>query len=173
MTQKDNQAGTPTPAPQVFDTKQYGFSLIVPEDETSVPAVYKVRLGKKYFIWKGKALQQSCVILAKSISAGLSKLARNEQIPETDYLYHVLKHIRSTRCTHGTVEVEANDFMDDYGKLDPVKVLKYEQKLLDEATGDLLCLNNNAEAYIPQNNAWISEPQKKAFRKWLKERRKP
>jgi hypothetical protein len=177
MTKKDNQAGTPTPPvkrDQPFDTKQSGFSLIVPIDEFgSLPSVYKIHFGKKYFIWKGKALKQSCELVAKGISAGLSKLARNEQIPENDYLYHVLKHIKATRCTSGKVELEVNDFEDSDGNFDALKVLKVEQKLLDEATGDPLCLNNNAEAYVPQNNLWIKEPHKKAFYKWLKERRKP
>jgi hypothetical protein len=155
------------------DTKQLGYSLIVPtHKEPSVESVYKVYFGSKYFIWKGKSLLQSCEILAKSISAGLSKINRGFKVEESDYLYHVLKHIKSTRCTHGNVVVEANEFRDEFEAVDGLAVLKYEQRLLDEAEGDTLCLNNNVQAYIPVNNIWITQPMKNKFLKWYKERRK-
>lgn len=155
------------------DTKQLGYSLIVPTNkEQGLESVYKVFFGTKYLIWKGKGLLQSCEILAKSISAGLSKINRGFPVDETDYLYHVLKHIKSTRCTHGIVKVEASEFRDEFGAIDGVAVLKFEQRLLDEATGDLLCLNNNEQSYVPVNTAWITLPMKNKFLKWYKERKK-
>lgn len=155
------------------DTKQFGFSIIVPTHKNaSVPTVYKVYFGKKYLIWKGKSLLQSCEIIAKSISAGISKINRGLPIEETDYLYHVLKHIKSTRCTSASVEVVFNEFVDEFGTIDGLGVLKAEQKLLDEADGDLLCLNNNEQAYVPVNNIWITQPMKNKFLKWYKERKK-
>lgn len=158
---------------QPTDTKQVGFSLIVPTHRfKSVPTVYKVYFGKKYLIWKGKSLLQSCEILSKSISAGLSKVRKEIPIPDTDYLYHVLKHIVATRCASGRVEVEANDFVDEFDVIDGLRVLKAEQKLLDEADGDLLCLNNNEQAYVPINNTWLTNATKNKFFKWYKERRK-
>jgi hypothetical protein len=118
------------------------------------------------------ALKQSCQLLAKGITAGLSKLNKGVPVPDTDYLYHVLKHIRTTRCTYGSVMPEAQ-FKDEFGVTDGLGALKMEQKLLDLAEGDPLCLNNNSIAYVPANNNWITEPMKKQFAKWLKERREP
>ncbi|HQV53980.1 MAG TPA: hypothetical protein PLX17_00615, partial [Chitinophagaceae bacterium] len=138
----------------------------------AVPTVYKVIFGKKYLIWKGKSLLQSCEILAKSISAGISKINRGIPIPETDYLYHVLKHIKSTRTASAHVIVEADDFMDEFEVIDGLKVLKFEQRLLDEADGDPLCLNNNEQAYVPVNNIWISQATKNQFLRWYQNRRK-
>lgn len=134
--------------------------------------MYKVYFGKKYFIWKGKSLLQSCEILAKSISAGISKMNRGFAIPDTDYLYHVLKHIKSGRIQCGKVDMVINDFTDPIEGIDGLAVLKCEQKLLDEAEGDSLCLNNNIQAYIPINNIWITQPTKNKFLKWYKQRRK-
>ena len=155
------------------DTKQLGYSLIVPTHKhKSVPTVYKVWFGKKYLIWKGKSFLQSCEILAKSISADISKINRGFTIPETDYLYHVIKHIKYTRCSVGHVEMMFNDFVDEFNVIDGLGILKCEQRLLDEADGDVLCLNNNVQAYIPDNNIWITQPMKNKFLKWYKERRK-
>ena len=158
------------------DTKQFGFSIIVPTDKYgAVPTVYKVYFGKtnpKYLIWKGKSLLQSCEILAKSISAGISKINRGIPIPETDYLYHVLKYIKSQRCTSATVDVEASDFIDEFGDVDGLKVLKFEQRLLDEADGDPLCLNNNEQSYVPVNNVWITQATRDQFLRWYQNRRK-
>jgi len=64
-----------------------------------------------------------------------------------------------------------DDFVED-GVIDGLRVLKLEQYLLDEADGDPLCLNNNVQAYVPDNNVWITQPMKNKFLKWYKERRK-
>lgn len=157
------------------DTKQFGFSIIVPTHKYgAVPTVYKIYFGKKYLIWKGKSLLQSCEIMAKSISAGISKINRGIPIDETDYLYHVIKHIKSTRCTSAVVDDKGifNEFLDEFGAIDGLSVLKTEQRLLDEADGDIMCLNNNEQAYVPINNIWITQPMKDKFLKWYKERKK-
>lgn len=157
------------------DTKQLGYSILIPTNKNpSVPSVYKVYFGKKYLIWKGKSLLQSCEILAKSISANLSKISKGDSIEDTNYLYHVMKHIKSTRCYSAYVDNDSiiNDFGNDKVDLDVLLLLKTEQRLLDEAEGDPLCLNNNIQAYLPVNNIWIFEPIKKQFLKWYKERRK-
>lgn len=154
------------------DTKQFGFSIIVPEKKFGAPTVFKVWFGSKYLIWKGKSLMQSCEILAKSISAGISRINRGIPINQADYLVHVLKHIKSTRCTSAKVEVMHNDFVDDYDVIDGLAVLKSEQFLLDEADGDPQCLNNNEQSYVPINNTWLTEATKNKFLKWYKERKK-
>lgn len=154
-------------------TKQFGFELIIPaKQHLGLPTVYKIVFGTKYFIWKGKSLQQSCEIMAKSISAGLSKINKGVPLEDTNYLYYVLKHIKSSRCTSGKVDVLYNDFYDEFGAIDGLKVLKCEQLELDAADGDLLNLNNNEQSYIPDNNIWITQPMKNKFLKWYKERKK-
>lgn len=145
-----------------------GFALQVPPNEPSTASVYKVYFGKKYFIWKGKALWQSCDLLGKSISAALSKY---EGVEETNYLYHVINHIKKTRCLFGKVEIIANDFVNEFGEVDGLACLKEEQRCLDAATGDYLCLNNNEQAYIPANATWIKEDEKIKFLKWYKNRK--
>ncbi len=157
-----------------FAVRQMGFEIVIPAGEhLGATAVYKFRLGtQRYFIWKGKSLLQSCELLCKSISAGISKMNRGFKIEEEDYLYHVLKYIKSSRCKVGTVEIIADDFLDDEGKIDGLAVLKEEQRLLDEADGDIYCLNNNEQSYVPVNNLWITEPMKNKFFKWYKTRRK-
>lgn len=142
-----------------------GFPIQIPPNEPSVACVYKVFFGKKYLIWKGKALWQSCELLGKSISAALSKY---EAIEDTNYLYHVIAHIKKTRCLFGRVEVIANDFTDAYGSIDGLSCLKQEQISLDEAEGNYLCLNNNVQAYIPQNSTWITDIDKQRFLTWFK-----
>ena len=163
--------------PEFLDTKLSGFSISVPAKGKGRATVYKLFFGKKkYLVWKGKSLYQSCDILAKSISAGISRMNRGIPIEETDYLYHVLKHIKAARCTNATVEVIQNDFQhkdDDTSPIDGLEVLKLEQRLLDEATGDPNCLNNNEQAYVPVNILWITDEMKTKFLKWYKQRRKP
>lgn len=155
------------------DTKKFGYSIIVPTDKNkSVPTVFKVWFGKKYFIWKGKALLQSCELLAKSISANLSRINKGEHMKDHDYLYHVMKHIRTTRCLSASVEIVFNDYLDEFDQIDGLKVLKNEQQLLDESTGDPLCLNNNVQAYVPLNTIWIKEDVKQQFLNWYPRRKK-
>lgn len=147
------------------DTKQFGYSIIVPtEKNSSVPTLYKVFFGTHYFIWKGKALLQSCEILAKSISATLSRMNKGELIKPSDQLYHVVKHIKSKRVDHATVEVISNDYIDENDVINGLQILKDEQRLLDES-GDH-CLNNNEQSYVPLNNIWISEETKQKFLRW-------
>lgn len=152
--------------------KQGSFSLEIEKSKEMPPSVYKVHLGSKYFIWKGKSLSQSCDILCKSISATLSRIERGVPIPDTDYLYHVVKHLRLSKRRVGTVEVISNGFVNEFGEIDAVELLKEEQRVLDTADGDADCLNNNCQAYIPISNAWISEKQKHEFLKWYPRRRK-
>lgn len=117
---------------------------------------------------------QSCDLIAKSISANLSKMNKGLKIEETNYLYHVMKHIKATRCQSAYVDEDSliNDFTDDMGAIDTLAILKKEQNMLDFADGDELCLNNNEQAYVPVNTAWISEETKEQFLKWYAKRKR-
>lgn len=133
----------------------------------SVPTVFKVFFGKKYLIWKGKSLLQSCETLAESIE----RYIRLQKNIDTDYLYYVCNHIKKTRCIAATVKVLENEFIrtiKDAESINGYAMLVAEQKLLDKAKGDFLCLNNNAEAYIPN---WITAAHKEKFDKFLSDKK--
>lgn len=129
------------------------FPIEVPTHRyESSPSVFKVFFGEHYLIWKGKSLLQSCQFLAENIERNI-RLQKND---ETDYLYHVIKHIKKTRCIKATIEVIENEFMKgESSVINAYKMLVAEQKYLNKAKKDPLCLNNNAQAYISK---WM--PQK-------------
>lgn len=134
----------------------------------SVPTLFKVHFGKKYLIWKGKSLLQSCQFLAEGIERYI-RLLKND---DTDYLYHVCNHIKRTRCISATVEVIDNSFMRNIRGAESVNgyaMLVAEQKMLDRASKDPDCLNNNEAAYVPQ---WITALHLEKFDAFMKDRSK-
>ncbi len=139
------------------------WNIIVPTNTyDSVTTLYKVWFGKRYLIWKSKSLLQGCEMLSVMIDRWL----RKGDIPDTDYLYHVVKHIKNARVLQGTVDVIANEFnrKGSETSIDGFKLLKAEQELLDKAKDDYLCLNNNATAYTPK---WITPNDILKFEKYL------
>lgn len=111
----------------------------------SVASVFKIWFGKHYLIWKGKSLLQSCQFVAENIERYIRLQKNNRE----DYLYFVCAHIVKTRCIKAHVEVLENEFTKgDSGTINVYKLLMSEQKYLDKAKNDLLCLNNNEQAYI-------------------------
>jgi hypothetical protein len=71
-----------------------------------------------------------------------------------------------------TVEVLDNSFMrtiKDVQSINGYSMLVEEQKLLDKAKNDELCLNNNYEAYVPN---WITAAHKEKFEQFLLTRKK-
>ena len=134
----------------------------------SVPTLFKVYFGKKYLIWKGKSLLQSCETLAESIERYI-RLQRNI---DTDYLYHVCNHIKRTRCIAATVTVIENEFVRTIKGSESINgyaMLVAEQKLLNKAKNDPDCLNNNAEAYVPN---WITAAHQEKFAEFLNQKKK-
>jgi len=132
----------------------------------SLPSIFKVWFGKKYLIWKGKSLLQSCEFLAE----GIERFMRLKKTDDTDYLYHVCKHIVRTRCIRATVEVIDNSFIKKKGDSESINgygMLVMEQRLLDKAKNDADCLNNNAEAYVPN---WIKKDHILKFEEFIKKR---
>lgn len=143
-------------------TKKWHIEVPV-QTYASVACVYKVWFGKSYFIWKGKALLQSAKQLAESIERYL-RLQKDEP---TDFLYHVCAYIKRTRCTSAKVEVMDTEFIKEgtQNAIDVYKLLKLEQRLLNEAKGDTLCLNNNQQAYISR---WMEEEHRPEVNRFLK-----
>lgn len=142
------------------------FHIEVPtHNYMSVPTVFNVWFGKYYLIWKGKSLLQSCEFLAE----GIERYIRLGKKDETDYLYHICNHIKRTRCIKATVEVIDNTFKkEDSDGINGFKMLKLEQELLDKAK-DGYCLNNNAQAYVPQ---WVNKAHVERFTKYLAAKKK-
>jgi hypothetical protein len=139
-------------------------------DKIGIPCVYKVWFGKKYFIWKGKSLSQSLDIIGKAIQ--LRIIRRN--LDTTDFMYHVVKHIKRNQIKQGHVSTENvyTDFDTASGNFSGFNMLRDEQMLLDASAQDIMCLNNNEQAYVPDNNAYISNKDKEAFLRLYEKTRK-
>lgn len=135
----------------------------------SLPSLFKVWFGRKYLIWKGKSLLQSCEFLAE----GIERYRRLQKNDETDYLYHICNHIQKHKVIKASVEVLDNSFIRHIKDLESINgyaMLVAEQKLLDRAKNDPDCLNNNAEAYVPN---WMKVAHREKFDKYLADRKKP
>lgn len=145
------------------------FRIEVPTHKyESLPSIFKIYFGKKYLIWKGKSLLQACQFVAE----GIERYRRLKRDIDTDYLYYVCKHIDKYRIQLATVEVIDNSFIKTIKESESINgyaMLVAEQKLLDKAKNDELCLNNNAEAYIPN---WMKVAHKDKFEQYLKDRSK-
>ncbi len=125
------------------------FPIEVPTHTYGSPiAVYKVWFGKAYFIWKGLSLLQSATNLAE----GVERYIRLDKNEDTNHLFLVCNYVKKHKVKSATIEVIETDFVkkNTLAGIDCLSILKCEQRLLDEATGDDLCLNNNEQAYISQ-----------------------
>lgn len=142
-----------------------GFPITAPY--SGATTLFRVYLGKKYLIWKGKSLLQAVDFIGSGIRSNLTK-----ELPPEHYLYHVVNHVKKTRVLSGRVEILANDYEKPIGGIDGFRLLKDEQIALDEADGDELCLNNNEQSYIPLNTQYISEKEKERFLNWYAKTRK-
>lgn len=134
----------------------------------NVPCVFRVRFKNKYFIWKGKSLTQSIDALGKSIASCINK----GNTDETHFMYHVAKYVKRYKIPYGEVLKDdiITDFDTEAGNFSGLNLLKAEQTMLDEAANDPNCLNNNEQAYVPENNSYLSNKDKEAFLRWFEKR---
>lgn len=134
----------------------------------NVPCVFKIRFKNKYFIWKGKSLTQSIDFIGKSISSCINK----GNTDDTQFMYYVARYVKRYKVTFGEVLPEDiyTDFTTDAGNFSGLMLLKTEQGLLDDAANDPNCLNNNEQAYVPENNSYLSNKDKDAFLRWFEKR---
>ena len=142
-----------------------GFQINYPNSTLyGTPTLFKVYFGRKYLIWKGKSFYQSVETLSKSIQSCINK----GNIDETNFMYHVAMHIKKNGILFGECFIEEmyNDFSTPYKECDGFKVLKMEQEMIDEAIHSKMCLNNNLQAYVPNNTAYISKAQQDKFLTW-------
>jgi hypothetical protein len=143
------------------DRVSKGFPITYPSSFLkSVPCVFTVRFGRKYFIWKGKSLYQSAEMLGKSIR---TRLVGNN--PDDGFMFHIVNHIKRNQIVKGTiVPSEIFQFTEP---VDGFLMLKKEQELLDASREDAMCLNNNVQAYVPQNSTYINGKDKTKFLRWF------
>lgn len=131
------------------------FHIKVPmEPKTVGYCLYRLSVGSKYFIQKGKSLVQSAENIATIIERGV----RLKNIPDTDPYFKLVNYIGKNRVTKAEVDVWA-----DSANLTQLEILKYEQGKLDEAQNDTDCLNNGFDAYLPK---WIDEGEAQKFLQW-------
>lgn len=125
-------------------------------------AVIKIWFGSKYYyITRAKCIQQTIDNIAKQVRTGLNK----GSLEETHLFHHMVKRIKTVRYLNGEVELIASD-------LQPLALIKAEQIELDKADGDIYCLNNNEQAYVPIGNQLLSEKEKQQFLTWYEKTRK-
>lgn len=104
-------------------------------------AVYKIHLGSKYFIWKGKSLKGS-------IEQNFSDIQKLIWSPKPDHIFMpMIKQIKAGRVLSAKVEVMITTD-------DPKVFLETERKLLAEGKADVACINLIFEPYIPK---WLQE----------------
>lgn len=148
-----------------------GFPIEIPITAKAEPCVFKVYFGRKYIIWKGKSLRQSIDLIGKSIMARI----RDDNHDKSNFMYHVVQHIKKNGITKGFCRIEDvyTDYVrEDSGTVKGYQMLVDEQKMIDQAMADSLCLNNNAQAYVPDNNAYISNADKEKFLRWYEKTHK-
>jgi hypothetical protein len=148
-----------------------GFTIEYPDESMyGKPALFKVFFGRKYLIWKGKSFYQSLEYLSYSIKQCIDKGNKDE----TNFMYHVAAHIIKNGIMAGLCRDKDiyTDFGTDSKDFDGYKILVDEQKMIDDAIRSSLCLNNNVQAYVPENTAYINTQQKERFLRWYEKTHK-
>ena len=148
-----------------------GFTIQYPDNTGSGnPTLFKVFFGRKYFIWKGKSFFQALELLSKSIEATITKGNLNE----SNFMYHVVNHILKNRIMFGVCKEQDlySDFSTPTKEVNGFKLLVAEQEMIDEAINSNLCLNNNRQAYVPDNTAYINAADKQRFLRWYEKNHK-
>lgn len=145
----------------MYSTKGYPL-LCSGEDVLATNAVLKITFGNHYYyIVRAKGVMQTLDNIAKQIRTGLNKGGYDE----SHVLHHVVKRIKSTRYLEGRVTVL-------FKGLTPLNLIKTEQMELDKVDGDVYCLNNNYQAYVPIGTQLLTEKEKQSFLNWYEKTRK-
>ena len=90
-------------------------------------------------------------------------------------MYHLVQHIKKNGITKGFCKIE--DVFTDYvreesGTVKGYQMLIDEQGMIDKAIADSLCLNNNVQAYVPENTSYITNADKEKFLRWYEKNHK-
>jgi hypothetical protein len=129
------------------------FRYSFKEPYMSVQCIYRCWFGRKYFIWKAKALHQSVNQLSIEIDRRLRLGCAKDDIH-----YKIVGWIKKARVTLFEVEVL-------YQSENAADLLIYEQKQLNKCKRDDDCLNNRFLVHVPK---WIPSEAEYVFRQAMK-----
>lgn len=113
------------------------------------PCVYKMTVGKRYFIWKGKSLQQSLNTMSKDLERKIDP-DRKSALSEDDLFYCMATYMRRFRIYQVFVDVLLET-------PDPEELLAFEAEALALAQGDPECCN---QVFVPHVPGWIAQQSK-------------
>jgi hypothetical protein len=107
------------------------------EAKADHPAVYKIHLGKTYFIWKG-------LTVSGSVDQNCRDIFKFSRAPKRGHIFMpMVEYIRKGRILSALVEVIIQT-------MDPQLLVDTEMKLLTAGSKDEYCLNENFEPHIPK-----------------------
>jgi transcriptional regulator of met regulon len=118
-----------------------GYRYNIIGDYNSLPTIYRINLGSKFYIWKGKSLRQSM----ETLSEDIDRLVRNG-VAADHLLANVVLHVKRTRPSC-TIEVLLQT--DNLAEL-----IEFERTTLINCKENKDFLNKNSEPYMPK---WILE----------------
>lgn len=110
------------------------------------PAVVKIRVGDKYFIWKCKDIQEFPAKFSESMERNL--LIEDGKLGP---LLALVQYMRRHRIRQGSIEVM---YKTEYTHRGIEKLLAFEQALIDTDRRKPNCLNRNKKQYRPK---WLNE----------------
>lgn len=118
------------------------FKSEIVGDYTGQPTIYKLTLGSKFLIWKGKSLRQSVDTLCRDIDRLIGRT-----VPDDHLLSKAIEYVTRHRIV--MCKAEALFQTDDLAEL-----INYERDALINSKENTDCLNVNLEPHIPK---WIGE----------------
>jgi len=116
----------------------------------SCPAVVKLWVGEKFFIWKCKDIQE----FPEKFNASMERNIVRYNPASKDLMNPLVAYILGTAATGGTIEVVYKARITQQRWLS--SLLTREKNLLNKFVGKSICLNKSVKQYQP---VWILELQ--------------
>jgi hypothetical protein len=119
-----------------------------PENSRKVKCVYRIDIGKKYFIWKALSFTQSI----KQLEEDLAWKIKSLKLKETDLFYKMVSYMKKYRVYNleATILFETDD---------PKELINFEAEQLAAAKLDDDSLNSSFDPLIPK---WLHEELNKS-----------
>lgn len=128
--------------------KNFIKTTVITPGYSQDPVVYRIDVGKRYFIWKGKNLDQSLTWLPDDLSNKILNGAK-----QNDLLYELVNYMRRFRAHELTVSVLLQTS-------DPNELIEFERLQLEQAEKDPNCLNT---VFVPHVPKWLGPNENKAI----------
>ena len=127
-------------------THKFIIAEPIPETNESLPVLYKLHIGNKYYIHKGRKLKESANRLLYDVFRATKNAAKVDSKPLviSEYYSNLVDYCVKFPQVHKVmIELVLNDT--------PEKVLAMEAKLLKKASKDIECINRTDLAqYKPE-----------------------